>query len=92
MSDEERLDSINLYNFIEERNGVLEASETRYAIDTNEHPQINHIIYHAGGSKYEMWDKEGKYFTFKALEYNLEKEQMLEENIKKLYKRNIPHK
>lgn len=87
MSEEERQDSTNLQVFITERGCLLESAETCYATDIFEHPQINHVIYHPDNSHYEMWDIEGNYFCFQALNYNEETNKELEPQVKKLYKR-----
>lgn len=89
MTEEEYRDSIFLRKFLEERNYTLESAETRYVIDLIEHPQLNHILFHPDISVYEMWDSDGNYFTFKALDYSQEKETEIASLVKKLYKRNI---
>lgn len=70
MTYQEKEDSLRLKEFIEERGGVLEREELLYIMDRNLHPQINHIqLVSADENKYEMWDYEGNYFTFVALNY-----------------------
>lgn len=87
MTEEEKKDSLELLDFIMERHQTLESPETRYATDIHEHPQINHVIFHADSSTYEMWDRDGTYFTFTALTYSVDVEMRLGEEIKKMYKR-----
>ena len=70
MTDKERQDSRILLQFIAERNFVLECQEILYVIDIRLHPQLDHIRFNVGSSEYEMWDKEGCYFKFTALNYD----------------------
>lgn len=90
MTESEKQDSIFLNNFISERDGILESPETRYAIDIVEHPQLDHITFYPDNSVYKMWDSDGNYFTFKALDYSEEIEEKLVPEVMKLYKRNVP--
>lgn len=83
MTNEEKKDSKLLMQFINERNGILENYETIYAIDISLHPQIDHIQFNVANNLYEMWDKEGNYFRFLALNY---KETKNEYYLKKLKK------
>ena len=87
MTDEEKRDSLILFNFILEREARLEGPETRYATDLTEHPQIDHVRFIPENNRYEMWDREGTYFSFEALPYDPNKEEELEGELKKLYKR-----
>lgn len=94
MTDEDRQDSAELLKFIEERGYVLHAPETRYASNVFEHPQLDHVELtrgSAGEYLYNMWDPDGNHFSFQALEYNPEDEEIYEPQMKKLYKRRNPN-
>lgn len=54
--------SSELSNFIEVRNRALSSDEILNVIDTEQNPQIDHIIYENG--LWQIWDKEGNYFSF----------------------------
>ena len=60
---------INMYDwemseYINNRNGQLNREETKYIIDINLHPQLNHITYNVYDSSYDMWDCNGNYYHF----------------------------
>ena len=55
---------IELKQYIDERNGVLNREETKFVIDINIHTQLNHISYNPYNNTYDMWDNEGNYYHF----------------------------
>lgn len=55
---------VELKQYIDERNGVLNHEETNYVIDINRHPQLNHVTYNVWDCSYDMWDCEGNYYHF----------------------------
>ncbi len=75
----------DLWNYINVRRNVLETQEVIYVTNINLHPQINHIIFHPEDNKYEMWDKNGNYFSFIALDFNVKREEYFGYSLKKTY-------
>ena len=58
-----------LEKFIKERENNLGGDDLLTVISTKINPQLNHIVYHPEINQYEMWDKEGNYYTFSAIPY-----------------------
>ena len=55
---------VELKQYIDERNGALNKDETKFVIDINLHPQLNHIEFNPYNNTYDMWDNEGNYYHF----------------------------
>ena len=55
---------VELKQYIDERNGVLNRDETEFVTDIKQHKQLNHIQYNQYDSSYDMWDNEGNYYHF----------------------------
>ena len=53
-----------LTQYISERRGQLSNNEYMYICNTS--PQIDHIKYDAWSDKFEMWSKNGCYWSFKV--------------------------
>lgn len=70
MTKEEIIDSENLLNFIRNRDYILETEELLYVTDLRLHPQLDHICFNSSSSEYSMWDKNGNFFNFFALNIN----------------------
>ena len=51
------------------RNGILGGDELNLVISPQENPQLDHITYDSGNMEYKMWDNQGQYFHFKAMDY-----------------------
>ena len=75
MTYEEKENSRQLLQYILERNCVLESHELLYAVDLRLHPQLDHIEFHDVNNEYKMWDKEGCFFNFIALNYKETREE-----------------
>lgn len=59
-----------LYQYINERNGVLNQEETKHVTDINRHPQLNHITYNVWDCSYDMWDNLGNHYHFNVRQVN----------------------
>ena len=55
---------VELKQYIDERNGVLNRDEIKFVIDINLHPQLDHIEFNPYSNTYDMWDNEGNYYHF----------------------------
>lgn len=55
--------------FLEQRNYYIGGDDLLKVTSTKENPQLNHIKFNPYSSEYEMWDKEGNYYNFKAMPY-----------------------
>lgn len=58
--------SWEIKNYIAQRGYQLNQEEIKEVIDILKNPQLDHIEYNAYDDRYEMWDREGNYFTFKV--------------------------
>lgn len=58
-----------LQDFIKIHNFELGNKDLLKAISIKENPQLNHIVYHPNNSIYEMWDRYGNYYNFKAKQF-----------------------
>lgn len=63
--------------FLKERNYYIGGDDLAFITDTRKHPQINHIEFNPYDSSYDMWDKEGHYYHFKAMPYSEAREKGL---------------
>lgn len=57
---------VELKQYIDERNGVLNTEETKFAIDIDIHTQLDHVSYNPWNHSYDMWDNLGNYYHFKV--------------------------
>lgn len=55
--------------FLRKRNHYIGGDDLMKVTSILNNPQLNHIKFNAETSEYEMWDKEGNYFNFKAMPY-----------------------
>ena len=78
-----RNDSLKLKEYILQRQSILEFEEILYVININLHPQINHITYNSGTNEYTMWDCDGNYFNFIALNYGEKREDYYKRSLSK---------
>ena len=53
-----------LKQYIDERNGSLNREETKFVIDIELHPQLDHVLFNQSDSSYDMWDNVGNYYHF----------------------------
>ena len=58
---------VELKQYIDERNGVLDSEETKFVIDVKLHPQLNHVSFNQGDCSYDMWDNLGNYYHFSVI-------------------------
>lgn len=68
MNNAEKTDSKNLLQYIKSRNNYLNQEEILFAVNLFLHPQLNHIYFNSETFEYHMWDSDGNYFTFKAIQ------------------------
>lgn len=54
--------SEEIKKYISVRNGELSSDEIIAVVNVSDNPSINHIIYE--NDRYQMWDRDGNYFTF----------------------------
>lgn len=73
--------SYEIQELIKLRNGILGGDELSKATSPLENQQLNHITYNSYENKYEMWDNQGEYFTFKAMYYEEAKQKGLVKKI-----------
>lgn len=52
-----------LFSYISARNGELSNDEIKLVTDTEQNPDINHIIFE--NDLWQMWDCTGNYYTFR---------------------------
>lgn len=69
--------SHEIQQLINLRNGILGGDELLIAISPQENPQLDHITYDSGNMEYKMWDNQGQYFNFKAMNYQEAKQKGL---------------
>ena len=69
--------SWEIENFLKERNYYIGGDDLNFIIDTKQHPQINHIKFNPYDNTYDMWDKDGNHFHFKAMQYKEAKDKGL---------------
>lgn len=55
--------------FLRKRNHYIGGDDLVQVTSILNNPQLNHIKFNPETSEYEMWDKEGNYFRFKAMPY-----------------------
>ena len=55
-----------LENYIKEHNYNLEGKSLLVAIDTIKNPQLTNIVFHPENDTYDMWDRYGNHYGFKA--------------------------
>lgn len=56
--------------FLASRNFYIGGDELEKIIDTKENPQYDHIKFEPSTMVYEIWDKEGNYYAFKAMSHD----------------------
>lgn len=69
--------SHEIQEYIKLRNYLIGGDDLLTLTSIEENPQLNHIIYHPDSSSYEMWDRDGEYFNFKAMNYEEAKQKGL---------------
>lgn len=69
--------SHEIAEYIKLRNYLLGGDELLLVTSIEENPQLNHIKFNVGESTYDMWDNEGTYFGFKAMNYEEAKQKGL---------------
>ena len=55
---------VELKQYIDERNGLLNREETKFVIDIELHPQLDHVLFNQSDFSYDMWDNEGNHYRF----------------------------
>lgn len=66
-----------LAKFIHDRNYYIGGDDLLKATSVKENPQLNHIIYNPYNNTYQMWDKYGNYYEFRAMLYEEAKQKGL---------------
>lgn len=69
--------SWEIEQFLKARNYCIGGDDLNFITDIRQHPQIEHIEFSPYDMSYDMWDKEGKHFHFKAMSYAEAKEKGL---------------
>jgi len=83
MSVSDKIDSMQLKEYILQRGRVLEFEEILYAINIKLHPQIDHITFNSVTNEYIMWDCDGMQFEFMALNYGEKREDYYKRSLSK---------
>lgn len=63
--------------FLKDRNYYIGGDDLIFITDIRKHPQLNHIKFDPYNNCYEMWDKDGNYYTFTAMPHKETKEKGL---------------
>lgn len=55
--------------FLRKRNHYIGGDDLMKVTSILNNPQLDHIKFNSGTSEYEMWDREGNYYVFRAMPY-----------------------
>ena len=75
--------SWEIEKFLKDRNYYIGGDDLTFITDIRQHPQLDHIKFNPYDSSYDMWDKDGNYFHFTAMPYEVAKEKGLVKEIER---------